>query len=182
MSSQSLEVPKIKNKIRKTFFSYFYFYLCNFKWLWKVKRLSFKKVFFSSGGRAQALWVVLLVCVDVHVLWNKWWKFITLNFDMIICKNVVQSPTKCQWYKKTNSFHKETYNHPFHEQINIHNSDRKGIKHRMSYPRWSTSLVVNKQFWSDQSAVDQNEVRETSYLTILRPTLEYAAMDCDPTT
>ena len=28
----------------------------------------------------------------------------------------------------------------------IHNSDRKGIKYRMSYPRWSTSLVVNKQF------------------------------------
>jgi uncharacterized YccA/Bax inhibitor family protein len=36
----------------------------------------------------------------------------------------------------------------------IHNSDRKGIKYRMFYPRWSTSLVVNKQFWSDQSAVD----------------------------
>jgi hypothetical protein len=46
----------------------------------------------------------------------------------------------------------------------IHNSDRKGIKYRMSSPRWSTSLVVNKQFLSDQSAVDQNE---TSYLTIL---------------
>jgi hypothetical protein len=30
----------------------------------------------------------------------------------------------------------------------IHNSDRKGIKYRMSYPRWSTSLVVHKQFWS----------------------------------
>jgi hypothetical protein len=30
---------------------------------------------------------------------------------MIICKNVVQSPQKCQWYKKTNnSFHNETYN------------------------------------------------------------------------
>jgi hypothetical protein len=27
----------------------------------------------------------------------------------------------------------------------------------MSYPRWSTSLVVNKQFWSDQSAVDQSD-------------------------
>ena len=27
----------------------------------------------------------------------------------------------------------------------IHNSDRKGIKYRMPYPRWSTSLVVNKQ-------------------------------------
>jgi hypothetical protein len=26
------------------------------------------------------------------------------------------------------------------------------------------------------------QVRETSYLTILRPTLEYAAMVCDPTT
>ena len=65
----------------------------------------------------------------------------------------------------------------------IHNSDRKGIKYRMSYPRWSTSLVVNKQFWSDQSAVNQNEqVRESSYLTILRPTLEYAAMVCDSTT
>jgi hypothetical protein len=34
----------------------------------------------------------------------------------------------------------------------IHNSDRKGIKYRMFYPRWSTSLVVNKQFWSDQSS------------------------------
>jgi hypothetical protein len=31
-------------------------------------RLSFRKVSFSSGGRAQALWVVLLVCVYVHVL------------------------------------------------------------------------------------------------------------------
>jgi hypothetical protein len=47
MSPQSLEVPKIK--IRKTFFSYFYFYFWNFKWLWRVKRLSFKKVSFSSG-------------------------------------------------------------------------------------------------------------------------------------
>ena len=56
----------------------------------------------------------------------------------------------------------------------IHNSDRKGIKYRMSYPRWSTSLVVNKQFWSDQSADDQNET-EISYLTIIRPTLEYRA-------
>ena len=56
----------------------------------------------------------------------------------------------------------------------IHNSDRKGKIYRMSYPGWSTSLVVSKQFWSDQSAVDQDkQVRETSYLTILRPTLEY---------
>jgi hypothetical protein len=39
---QSLEVPKIKIKIRKTFFSYFYFYFWNFKWLWRVKRLSFR--------------------------------------------------------------------------------------------------------------------------------------------
>jgi hypothetical protein len=39
---------------------------------------------------------------------------------MITCKNVVQSAHKCQWYKKTNnSFHKETYNHPFHAQINF---------------------------------------------------------------
>jgi hypothetical protein len=44
----------------------------------------------------------------------------------------------------------------------IHNSDRKGIKYWMSYPRWSTSLVVNKQFWSDQSAVDQNETSKRS--------------------
>ena len=35
----------------------------------------------------------------------------------------------------------------------IHNSDRKGIKYRMSYPRWLIFLAVNKQFWSDQSAV-----------------------------
>jgi hypothetical protein len=46
----------------------------------------------------------------------------------------------------------------------IHNSDRKGIKYRMSYPRWSTSLVVNKQFWSDQSAVDQNETSKRNQL------------------
>ena len=46
----------------------------------------------------------------------------------------------------------------------IHNSDRKGIKYRMSYPRWSTSLVVNKQFWSEQSAVDQNETSKRNQL------------------
>jgi hypothetical protein len=46
----------------------------------------------------------------------------------------------------------------------IHNSDRKGIKYRMSYPRGSTSLVVNKQFWSDQSAVDQNETSKRNQL------------------
>ena len=34
----------------------------------------------------------------------------------------------------------------------------------MSYPRWSTSLVVNKQFWSDQSAVDQNETSKRNQL------------------
>jgi len=45
----------------------------------------------------------------------------------------------------------------------IYNSDRKGIKYRMSYPRWSTSLV-NKQFWSDQSAVDQNETSKRNQL------------------
>jgi hypothetical protein len=44
----------------------------------------------------------------------------------------------------------------------IHNSDRKGIKYRISYPRWSNSLVVNKQLWSDQSAVDQNETSKRS--------------------
>jgi hypothetical protein len=44
----------------------------------------------------------------------------------------------------------------------IHNSDRNGIKYWMSYPRWSTFLVVNKQFWSDQSAVDQNETSKRS--------------------
>jgi hypothetical protein len=46
----------------------------------------------------------------------------------------------------------------------MHNSDRKGIKYRMSYPRWSTSLVVNKQFWSDQSAVDQHETSKRNQL------------------
>jgi hypothetical protein len=46
----------------------------------------------------------------------------------------------------------------------IHNSDRKGIKYRMSYPRWSTSLVVNKPFWSDQSAVNQNETSKRNQL------------------
>ena len=65
----------------------------------------------------------------------------------------------------------------------IHNFDRKGIKYRMSYPRWSTSLVVNKQSWSDQSAVDQSETSKRNQLphdpTILRPTMEYAAMVCD---
>jgi hypothetical protein len=45
----------------------------------------------------------------------------------------------------------------------IHNSDRKGITYRMSYPHWSTSLV-NKQFWSDQSAVDQNETSKRNQL------------------
>ena len=46
----------------------------------------------------------------------------------------------------------------------IHNSDRKGIKYWLSYSRWSTSLVVNKQFWSDQSAVDQNETSKRNQL------------------
>jgi hypothetical protein len=46
----------------------------------------------------------------------------------------------------------------------IHNSDRKGIKYRMSYPRWSTSLVASKQFCSDQSAVDQNETSKRNQL------------------
>jgi hypothetical protein len=46
----------------------------------------------------------------------------------------------------------------------ILNSDRKGIKYRMSYPHWSTSLVVNKQFWSDQSAVGQNETSKRNQL------------------
>ena len=94
---------------------------------------------------------------------------------MIICKNVVQSPPKCQWYKKTNKHILILFTHK-----SIHNSDRKGIKYRMSYPRWSTSLVVNKQFWTDKSAVDQNETRETSYLTILWPILKYSALVCDP--
>jgi hypothetical protein len=47
----------------------------------------------------------------------------------------------------------------------IHNSERKGIKYRMSYPRWSTSLVVNKQFWSDQLVVDQNETSKRNQLS-----------------
>jgi hypothetical protein len=62
---------------------------------------------------------------------------------------------------------------------------RKGIKYRMSYPRWSTSLVVNKQFWSDQSAVDQNETRKRNQLPhdpTTNPGIPCAAMVCDPTT
>ena len=48
----------------------------------------------------------------------------------------------------------------------IHNFDRKGIKYRMSYTRWSTSIVVNLlvSFWSDQSAVDQNETSKRNQL------------------
>jgi hypothetical protein len=34
----------------------------------------------------------------------------------------------------------------------------------------------------DRQLIKMKQVRETSYLTILRPTLEYAAMVCDPTT
>ena len=85
---------------------------------------------------------------------------------MIICKNVVQSPPKCQWYKKTNTVIAFIKKHIIilFTHISIHNSDRKGIKYRMSYPRWSTSLVVNKQFWSDQSAVDQNETSKRNQL------------------
>jgi hypothetical protein len=67
----------------------------------------------------------------------------------------------------------------------IHNSDKKGIKYRMSYSRWSTSLVVNKQFWSDQSVVDQNETSKRNQLPH-DPTTNHgiscAAMVCDPTT
>ena len=55
----------------------------------------------------------------------------------------------------------------------------------MSYPRWSTSLVVNKQSWSDQSAVDQNETSKRNQLPH-DPTTNHgipcAAMACDPTT
>jgi hypothetical protein len=55
----------------------------------------------------------------VHFLMSvsgfRWWD----HKPLLLCKNVVQSPPKYQWYKKTNnSFHKETYNHPFHAQIN----------------------------------------------------------------
>ena len=67
----------------------------------------------------------------------------------------------------------------------MHNSDRKGIKYRMSYPRWSTSLVVNKQFWSDQSAVDQHETSKRNQLPhdpTTNPGISCAAMVCDPTT
>jgi hypothetical protein len=60
------------NHIFPHFFLILFFYFWNFKWLWRVKRLSFKKVSFSSGGRTQAMWVVLLVCVYVHVfVYNK---------------------------------------------------------------------------------------------------------------
>ena len=55
----------------------------------------------------------------------------------------------------------------------------------MSYPCWSTSLVVNKQFWSDQSAVDQNETSKSNHLPqdpTTNPGIPCAAMVCDPTT
>jgi hypothetical protein len=35
---------------------------------------------------------------------------------------------------------------------------------------------------TNRQLIKMKQVRETSYLTILRPTLEYAAMVCDPTT
>jgi hypothetical protein len=59
----------------KLFFVHFLMSVSGFRWwdhkpllwLWRVKCLSFKKVSFSSGGRVQVLWVVLLVCVYVRV-------------------------------------------------------------------------------------------------------------------
>ena len=38
------------------------------------------------------------------------------------------------------------------------------------------NMGINRQL------IKMKQVRETSYLTILRPTLEYTAMVCDPTT
>jgi hypothetical protein len=64
MSPQSLEVPKIKIKIRKK--KLFLFLKLQVTEESNVYHL--KKVSFSSGGRAQALWVMLLICVYVHVL------------------------------------------------------------------------------------------------------------------
>ena len=57
---------KNKNKNKKNIF--FLFLFLKLQLTVKSQGLSFKKVSFSSGGRAQALWVVLLVCVYVHVL------------------------------------------------------------------------------------------------------------------
>jgi hypothetical protein len=49
----------------------------------------------------------------------------------------------------------------------------------MNIPYW----VHDSEFWSDQSAVDQNEASKRNQLPRDPTTkLEYAAMVCDPTT
>jgi hypothetical protein len=120
LSPQSLEVPKIK--IRKTLFSLFYFYF----WLWRVKRLSFKKVSFSlclfrrsyelicawKGWLYVSLWKLLFVFLyHLHFggIWTTFLQIIMLKFNV----------------------------------MNFHHS---------------------KQFWSDQSADDQNETSKRNQL------------------
>jgi hypothetical protein len=49
-----------------------------------------------------------------------------------------------------------------------------------SYYLFSYIIDISVDF--EQQLIKMKQVRETSYLTILRPTLEYAAMVCDPTT
>ena len=44
------------------------------------------------------------------------------------------------------------------------------------------SSIVPSIHRTNRQLIKMKQVRETSYLTILRPTLEYAAMVCDPTT
>jgi hypothetical protein len=45
-------------------------------------------------------------------------------------------------------------------------------------------VCLQQEKWvsGGKTLIKMKQVRETSYLTILRPTLEYAAMVCDPTT
>jgi hypothetical protein len=90
---------------------------------------------------------------------------------MLACRLCLIHITDLTSAQRSNIPSGQTSCRPMHSHIiilfthkSIHNSDRKGIKYRMSYPRWSTSLVVNKQFWSDQSAVDQNETSKRNQL------------------
>jgi hypothetical protein len=59
----------------------------------------------------------------------------------------------------------------------------RGVRHSIFYA-FSVGVMncFVREKRTNRQLIKMKQVRETSYLTILRPTLEYAAMVCDPTT
>ena len=104
------------------------------------------------------------------------------EFNSTKCTVVRVSPSKTKPVLPT---HYQLHGHTL-EVVEANKYLRVTITNNLSWDRHIDNVAAKGNrtlaFIRRILRVCTKQVRETSYLTILRPTLEYAAMVCDPTT